>query len=127
MIIGDRSPVLEPVTSQTIAVEMIPLGFFLESDHGEQLIQQALSQFQCSRNCDVQSFLHQTAIPYEKEHKSRTYLFANADSLAEEGRVPEIVAFISIALKYIEIDKSLTGNIRRRLHRRYTAAGIWGI
>lgn len=42
-------------------------------------IEQILATFLCSRNKEVQDFLHESAIGLEKSSSARTYLLANAD------------------------------------------------
>lgn len=62
-----------------------------------------LKTFSCTKNIDVQDFLHNKAITFERSLRSRTYLYAdNADK--------SIVAYFSVGITYLlanKLDKSI--------------------
>ena len=64
-----------------------------------------LGQFKCSKNADLQDFLHNKAVDYEKKDRSRTFL------LVESGRVE---AFFSLALNVLDT-ANLSNTIKKKL------------
>jgi hypothetical protein len=58
-------------------------------------IQNFLESFLCPKNIDVQSFLHNSAIPFEKRDISRTFLILNSES--------EILAYFSLSFKEVQL------------------------
>lgn len=68
---------------------------------GEEKVAAFLAQtFSCSRNKDVESFLHHKAILFEGNHASRTYLI-----LSQNG---ELLAYFSLSFKEIQVKVSNT-------------------
>ena len=69
-----------------------------------------LSSFSC-RDKDVEKFLHEDAIPYEKSKKARTYLLIRTEP------PPYICGYFSVALTCVEIKKldSLSKSQRKKL------------
>jgi len=70
-----------------------------------------LSNFSCSKNQDVQSFLTAAdkCISFEKKSRSRTYLILNEKN--------EILGYFSLALKTLFAqNKSIKGAIRRKIN-----------
>ena len=49
-----------------INYKVIPLGEILSKEYDIQLIEQAFKEFSCQRETDLENFLIQKAIPYEK-------------------------------------------------------------
>ena len=49
-----------------INYKVIPLGEILNKEYDVQLIEQAFKEFSCQRETDLENFLIQKAIPYEK-------------------------------------------------------------
>lgn len=81
-----------------------------DRETAEDVILKLLKTFVCNKNKDVEHFLHNLSLRYEKENKARTYLITNEDL--------EIVAYFSIALKPIIIDGTkhkVSGSLRKRL------------
>lgn len=68
-----------------------------DSKEAEKVAKRYLEDFKCERNKDVENFLHNLSIRYERENKARTYLITDEDL--------EIVAYFSIGIKPILIDE----------------------
>lgn len=68
-----------------------------------------ISAFRCRYDSDIEAFLHERAIPFEKAGKSKPYFIVNA-----EGGPLEIVAFFSLAINYIEISEKVSRSRRRK-------------
>ena len=51
---------------------------------GDEEARKALSEFSAERNLDVQRFIRESAIPYQKAHNSRAYLLVD-DSYRLKG------------------------------------------
>jgi hypothetical protein len=69
-----------------------------------ELLEKQLGEFRCERDRDVESFLHEKAIRYERSGLSRTYL-----CLTRETDAIEIAAYFSIAVTsvdYAEISRN---------------------
>ena len=73
---------------------LITLAELLRKE-GEEQILAMLGQFKCSKNADLQDFLHNKAVDYERKDRSRTFL------LVANGRVK---AFFSLALFQKSVD-----------------------
>ena len=58
---------------------IFPLSEFIRT-YPEEDIQKRLSLFRCSRDRDLEDFLHRLAIPYEKRELARVYLALDAES-----------------------------------------------
>lgn len=84
----------------------------LETSGDERAVFVSLSNFKCKSNPGIESFLTESAIPFEKAHKCRTYFLSeHSDALHEFV----ILGFVSIALKTTFIDASISRSLRRRL------------
>lgn len=70
----------------------------------------ALSQFSCKRNHDLESFLKERAVTFEKLSKSRTYVYLN-----DEDDGPFILGFFSLAIKTFEIPDGVSNRGRMEL------------
>lgn len=73
-----------------------------------------LSTFRCARDPDIENFLLEDAVPFEKAHKARTYLIIEMESM--EGGELVIVAYFTIALKCFQIGDGVSASMRRRLN-----------
>lgn len=58
--------------------------------------------------------MKERSIPFEKAHKSRTYLILEKKSSSEEGIA--ILAYISLALASFRIQKDVSNSMRKRLN-----------
>lgn len=88
-------------------INIIPLLDILDN-YSENEVESKFSTFSCQKNVDVQRFLRENSIPYEKAHNARTYL------LVDENL--NILAFYSLALKTICSDGlNLTSNLKKKI------------
>lgn len=69
---------------------LVSLGDLLDSDGIEEL----LKTFKCSKNAELQDFLHEKALKLEASHHTRTYIL-----FSQEGRIE---GFFSLALNILE-------------------------
>ena len=78
---------------------------------GEADLQEAISDFSCPRNPDVEHFLKDNAIEFTKKNQSVTYLvLSNEDGI--------IVGYFTIALKPITVNANRMSNtVKRKLQR----------
>ena len=76
-------------------------------------IEEAISRFLCSRDTDLEKFLQERAIDFERIAKSRTYLLLDQESL-EKKRL-EILAYFSLAPQVLFLPEDLSGNQRKKL------------
>ena len=83
---------------------LITLAELLRKE-GEEQVLAMLGQFKCSKNADLQDFLHNKAVDYERKDRSRTFL------LVANGRVE---AFFSLALNVLDT-ANLSNTIKTKL------------
>ncbi len=78
---------------------------------GDADLQEAISDFSCSRNPDVEHFLKNNAIEFTKKNQSVTYLvLSNEDGM--------LVGYFTIALKPITVNANRMSNtVKRKLQR----------
>ena len=67
-----------------INYKVIPLGEILNKEYDVQLIEQAFKEFSCQRETDLENFLIQKAIPYEKTNYGKTHLIIDEDKLTSQ-------------------------------------------
>lgn len=72
-----------------------------------------MSSFRCRFDSDVERFIKEKAIPFEKAHRSRTYIVVNRESAAEKEL--EIMGYFSIALSNMKIKDTVSRSQRRKL------------
>lgn len=71
----------------------------------------------CEKNSDVESFLKDKAVLFEKKHKSRTYLVV--DELKLNAGVFEILAYFSLAVQVLKIPDNLSKEKIKKLDGLY--------
>ena len=76
-------------------------------------IEEAISRFLCARDTDLEKFLQERAIDFERIAKSRTYFLLDQESL-EKKRL-EILAYFSLAPQVLFLPEDLSGNQRKKL------------
>ncbi|NLV22674.1 MAG: N-acetyltransferase [Syntrophomonadaceae bacterium] len=78
---------------------------------GEKKIKEILSQFSCSLNADVESFLHNSAIELAKQGVSATHLV-----FTPYKNSPVIAGYFTLASKNIIVSqKSISNSLRKRI------------
>ena len=98
-----------------INYKIIPLGEMLK-EYDERLIENAFRKFSCQREIDLENFLIQKSIPYEKTNFGKTYLFIDMDKLNDGDLV--VVAYFTIAQKAVDISK-LSKKRKRKMLGEY--------
>lgn len=68
------------------------------AENSTNQVKKLLKTFSCKINNDLQDFLHSKAITFERNLRSRTYLYAN-------NKNKGIVAYFTLAINYLETDK----------------------
>jgi hypothetical protein len=76
--------------------EVYPLGSLIEISTNTELLVQRIEEFRCVRDQQLESFLHDQAIRYERKGFGRTYLVFDVSS--GKDHVPPIAAFFTLAI-----------------------------
>ena len=72
-------------------------------------MEDAVSNFSCEKNLDVENFLREDAINREKRDLTRTYLIIDQNKFESDNEI-NIVAYFSIALKTLIIPQTLSNS-----------------
>lgn len=72
-----------------------------------------MSSFTCDRDYDVESFLKEKAILFEKTSKGRTFLIVNEDKL-NDGKF-EVFGYFTLALKVLKISEGISKSLVKKL------------
>lgn len=81
----------DEITSQYKLMDLL-------AENSTNQVKKLLKTFSCKINNDLQDFLHSKAITFERNLRSRTYLYAN-------NKNKGIVAYFTLAINYLETDK----------------------
>jgi hypothetical protein len=87
---------------------LFSLSSLLSKASSKSKVRKLLSTFQCSKNYDVEKFLHRTAIIFEEKGLSRTYLWFD-----EVDGKPTVLAYFTIALKAIYLGEETVNAIKQ--------------
>ena len=74
---------------------------------GEEKALEALASFSVKRNTDVQRFIRENAIPYQKAHNSRAYLLVD-DSYRLKG-------YFTLSLACMRIPEGISNSLKRKM------------
>ena len=74
---------------------------------GDDEARKALSEFSVERNLDVQRFIRESAIPYQKAHNSRAYLLVD-DSYKLKG-------YFTLSLACMRILEGISNSLKRKM------------
>lgn len=74
---------------------------------GEDRISKTLSKFSVSRDKDVQNFIRNLSIPYEKSGNARTFIFQTEEGIS--------LGFISLALSTVQITSSISATLQKKI------------
>ncbi len=85
-----------------------------EAKEDSSLVQKAFSSFSCTRNQDVENFLKENSIRFEKSDITRTYLIIDQDRF-EDNKTINIVAYFSLALKILIIPELLSNRKTKKI------------
>ncbi len=81
-------------------------------------LMQFLSSFSCEQDEDIESFLRNRAVEFEKLSKARTYLICDQEQLEGkklEGEPLKIYGYISIAIKILSVPETTSNRVRKEL------------
>ncbi len=87
------------------------IRILLENKIDETSLKEVFSTFICSKDPDISSFLVNSAVRFEKERTSRTYLIIDENT---KDKI-KIKGFFSIALKTLELTSTLSNNQRKKI------------
>jgi len=73
-----------------------------------------LSSFLCTQDPDIESFLKERSVHFEKLSKSRTYLEIDEDALARDGTVA-VLGYFSLAMQTLKFPEEYSGRRRKEL------------
>lgn len=90
--------------------EIMPLQGLISMRGAEEVLE-ILSTFQCSYDADIENFLHNRAIDFEKIAKARTYLLCDA-ALFQEGTI-NILAYFALSLKVLILPEEMSIRARK--------------
>lgn len=72
------------------------LSYFLDNGEKEQSVRRLITEFACPKNFDVERFLKNKAIDFERTHNARTYLI-----ISQNGH---LLAYFSLSFKEVNVD-----------------------
>ena len=87
---------------------ILSLKKIIESNDEVVLYDEIISSFCCSKNLDVENFLKQKAINFEKSNKTRTFLVFD--------EVENLCAYFSLAVKIFELPLSTSKTLRKKVN-----------
>jgi hypothetical protein len=93
----------------------VPVSDLIESRSQDEL-QAFLESFKCSKNEDVQTFLHKNAVLVEKADKGRTYLLATTVSSEDPDMEYDVAAYFTLALKHVELSNLVSRTTKKKLN-----------
>jgi len=76
---------------------MYQLSELIEGMPSKRKVKELLQTFPCSRNSDLQDFLHNKALTFEKHLRSRTYLYI-------DNETKEVSAYFTISIATLHTD-----------------------
>lgn len=83
---------------------IIPLGEILGREYDKEKLENAFKKFSCQRERDIEDFLMQKSITYEKTNLGKTYLFIDNKELINNNEFI-ILAYFTIAQNSLDISK----------------------
>lgn len=76
-------------------------------------MREVLSLFFCPKNSDVETFLRDKAITFEKASRARTYLILDEEALTD-GKIA-IIAYFTVSMKALNLREGISKNVRKHL------------
>jgi len=91
--------------------------FQRKTDKPKEEILRLLQTFKCSRNPDIESFLHDPnkALEFELRNRSRTYLW-----LYPKEKQLLVAGYFTLALDVVELPETLSKSLKKKLSKGYT-------
>lgn len=71
----------------------------------EEKVSEVISVFKCEKDSDIESFLKEKAIIYERKAKSRTYLIFDEEAMLKG--VFKLLAYFAIAMQILKIPEEI--------------------
>jgi len=87
----------------------------------EDIVSEVFSAFRCKQDSDIESFLKEKAVLFDRKGKSKTHLLLDEDELMLGNII--IVAYFSIAIQSLKIPESISISQIRRLDGLYSKKG----
>ncbi len=85
----------------------------LLANQNESKIQNLLNNFFCKRDIDIENFLKNKAIEFEKRNISRTYLWIDLEN-------KEVAGYFSIGLDIVSIKGISSNSLKKKLNKGYS-------
>lgn len=82
---------------------------------GDDELAKFLSTFSCTRDTDLEKFLHHRATEFEKLSKARTYLILDSMEFENGKKYPVIYGYLSLALKTLSVSDTTSNRTRKEL------------
>jgi len=79
------------------AFSLFPLSEIIENTDSSRKIKKLLETFGCSRNIDLQDFLYNKALTFDKNFRSRTYIYIENDT-------KHVAAYFTITISTLHTD-----------------------
>jgi len=79
------------------AFSLFPLSEIIQSTGSKRKVKRLLETFSCTRNMDLQEFLHDKAITFETNLRSRTYLYV-------DNTTYEVAAYFTITISTLHTE-----------------------
>lgn len=102
------------INSSNVLIEGFPIDEYSNKisfkeikKKAEQRAKRFLETFTCKKNEDVENFIHNLSIDFQKRNKTRTYLIISEDST--------IMAYFSLAIKPVFIEKNELSSKNRKI------------
>ncbi len=76
-------------------------------------MREVLSLFFCPKNSDVETFLRDKVITFEKASRARTYLILDEEALTD-GKIA-IIAYFTVSMKALNLREGISKNVRKHL------------
>jgi len=79
------------------AFSLFPLSEIIQRTDSNRKVKRLLETFNCTRNTDLQDFLYNRAVTFEKNLRSRSYLYIDNDT-------QEVAAYFTITISTLHTD-----------------------
>lgn len=79
----------------------------------EEKIKEIISSFKCEKDNDIEYFLKEKSIEYEKKSKGKTYFMV--DELSLQNGILEIAAYFTLAIQVLKVPEAYSNRKRIKL------------
>lgn len=87
---------------------------------GDELVN-ALAEFRNSKNKEIEEFLQEKAMLYEKRRLCTTYLYADKEQLKQQQL--KIEGYFTLSHKVLELDSSLSNRKKKKIFHGFSDCG----